>query len=186
MTQCKPSGEVSKGQTLWTCTCWPLTWMRSRVSNENCKGARRTYCLLSQCDVGERMRKASKIKGNLLDLRVAISCLMERMKKEPTLETIAMPMIGGVNLPRIEVPMFDGTILNCWLLWEQFQATVHDKPHLGDVDTDDRELWRSHECLKDCYDHPRVTHHQHVQSILQAFIMKEHQWQKAAEDGWRL
>ena len=72
-------------------------------------------------------------------------------------------IMGGVNLQRIAVPMFDGTILNWQSFWEPFQAAVHDKPHIEDVDkltclrvalncgpakysrvdTDDRKLWRS-------------------------------------------
>ena len=43
-------------------------------------------------------------------------------------------MMAGVNLPRIEIPTFDGNILNWRLFWEQFQAAVHDKPQLGEVD----------------------------------------------------
>ena len=66
----------------------------------------------------------------------------------------------------------------------QFQATIHDKPHLGDIDkltylqdalkggpamylmqglkqkADSYE--EAIECLQDCYDRPRVTHHEHV------------------------
>ena len=38
-----------------------------------------------------------------------------------------------VNLPRIDVPKFDGNILNWRLFWEQFRAAVHDNP-LGEVD----------------------------------------------------
>ena len=43
-------------------------------------------------------------------------------------------MLGGVNLLRIEIPNFDGNILNWQLLWEQLQAAVHDKRQLGEVD----------------------------------------------------
>ena len=119
---------------------------------------------------------------------------MEQMKKEPTLQAFGMPMMGGVNLPQIEVVAFDGTILNWRPFWEQFQAIVHDKPHLGDVDklTYLRDAIKSVPAmytiqgltqmadryaeaikyLKDHYDRPRVTHHVHVQSILQAPITK--------------
>ena len=109
---------------------------------------------------------------------------MEEMKKEPTSLEIGKPMMGGVNLLRIVVPTFDGTILNWRLFWEQFHATVRDKPHLGDIDkltflwdalkgrpamyviqglTQMAESYcESIKCLKDRYDHPRVTHHEHV------------------------
>ena len=56
------------------------------------------------------------------------------MKKEPPPEVIGLQMMGGVNLPWIEGPTFDGTILNWWPFWAKFQAAVHHKAHLGDVD----------------------------------------------------
>ena len=92
------------------------------------------------------------------------------------------------------VPTFDGTILNWRPFWEQFQAAAHDKPCLGDVDkltylrdalkggpamyiiqglTQTAESYaEAIKCIKDLYNRPRVTHHEHVQSILQAPIME--------------
>ena len=147
-------------------------------------------------DIGERVRKASDIKGSLFDLGVAISRLMERTKKEPSPQVITPPMLAGVNLPRIEIPTFDGNILNWRLFWEQFQAAVHDKPQLGEVDklTYLRDALKSGpaksvvqgltqtadsyqeaiRCLKDRYDRPRLTHREHVRSILQAPTLKAH------------
>ena len=92
--------------------------------------------ILSLDDMGECVQQASGtcMKGNLFNLRVVIFQLMEQTKKDPTLLDIKKPMMGGVNLPWIEVPTFDGIILNWWLFWQQFQATIHDKPCLGDVD----------------------------------------------------
>ena len=59
---------------------------------------------------------------------------MDKTKREPSPQVIATPMLAQVNLPRIEIPTFDENILNWWLFWEQFQATVHDKPELGETD----------------------------------------------------
>ena len=78
-------------------------------------------CILSLEDIEERMQRASDIDETLLDLRVAILTLMERTKKEPTLEVFGMPLIGGVNVSQIEVSTFDGTVLNWRLFWEQFE-----------------------------------------------------------------
>ena len=83
-------------------------------------------------DFQGRLGKASHIEQTLSDLRVMIYRLLEKAKKEP--DTKVMPMMSGINLPRIEIPTFDGNILNCRLFGEQFQATVHDKPHLGEID----------------------------------------------------
>ena len=44
-----------------------------------------------------------------------------------------MPL-GGVSLPHIEIPTFDGNVLNWGLFWEQFQAAIQDKLQLAEVD----------------------------------------------------
>ena len=102
----------------------------------------------------------------------------------------------GVNLPRIEIPTFDGNILNWRLFWEQFQAAVHDKPQLEEVDkltylrdalkdgparnvikglTQTAESYQEAvRCLKDRYDRPRLTHREHVRNILHAPSLKAH------------
>ena len=142
--------------------------------------------IFSLDDVGERLGKASSLEGELLELRVAISRKTET-KKETAAETIGMPMtMGGVNLPRIEVPKFDGNILNWQPFWEQFRAAVHDKTCLGDIDkltylqdaikggpamyvirglTQTAESYaEAVKCLHDRYDRPRVTHYEHVRN----------------------
>ena len=89
--------------------------------------------IFSLDDIRERMRKDSDNKGNLFDLRVAISHVTKQTKPGPTSLGIGMSMMGGVNLPHIEIPTFDGSILNWRPFWEQFQAIIHDKPHLEDI-----------------------------------------------------
>ena len=85
-------------------------------------------------DFGERSERVSNIKLILSKLRISISRLTEEIKKEPDPKVVEMPMMDSVNLPRIEVPMFDGNILIWWPFCEQFRAAVHDKPHLREVD----------------------------------------------------
>ena len=38
----------------------------------------------------------------------------------------------GVKLTKLDVPKFDGNILNWRSFWEQFCVAVHDRPHLSD------------------------------------------------------
>ena len=57
---------------------------RLRSLEMELQGVRRDILLLD--DYGERVRKASDIEQSLFDLRVAISRLMERTKKEPSLQ----------------------------------------------------------------------------------------------------
>ena len=151
--------------------------------------------ILSLDDFGERLEWVSNIKRILSKLRITISRLTEEIKKEPEpREAIRIPVMSGINLPRIEIPTFDGNILNWRLFWEQFQAAVHDKEHLGEIDkltylrdalrdgpaknviqglTQSAESYQEAiKCLKERYDRPRLTHREHVRSIVQAPPMK--------------
>ena len=38
----------------------------------------------------------------------------------------------GVKLPKLDVPTFDGNILNWRSFWEQFHVSVHDRSTLSD------------------------------------------------------
>ena len=109
---------------------------------------------------------------------------MERAKKEPIWEAFGMPMMGGLNLPQIELPNFNGSIMNWLIFWEQFQAAIYDDPHMGDVDKltylwdaikgrpslyliqELTQLAESYgetiKCLNDCYDRTRATCHEHI------------------------
>ena len=82
-------------------------------------------------DYEERKERTSQIEHSLFDPRVAIS----RLTEEERNVNDRMSMMDRVNLPRIEVPKFDGNILNWRPFWEQFRAAVRDKPHLAEVDT---------------------------------------------------
>ena len=132
--------------------------------------------LLSLDDFGRRLERASEIERTLFGLRVKITRLMEQTKKEPSPKVVEPPLMAGVNLPRIEIPKFDSNILNWRSFWEQFQAAVHDKPQLSEVDkltylrdavkggpamyvisglTQTAESYgEAIQCLKDCYNRP--------------------------------
>lgn len=141
-------------------------------------------------------RKGLYNEQTLFNLWAAISHLMEQTKKQTIPQAIRMPTMSGVNLPWIEVPMFDSTIPNWRPFWEPFQDTFHNKSHLEDVDklTYLRDALKGRpdmyliqgltkmaesygefiNCVKNwySYNHPRLTHHEHAQSLLQAPIMK--------------
>ena len=102
----------------------------------------------------------------------------------------------GMSLPCIEISKFDGNILKWHLLWEQFQAAVHGKPHLEEVDkltylrdalkdgpaknavkglTQTAESYKQAiRCLKDRYDCPRLIHLEHVCSIVHTPPLNAH------------
>ena len=108
-----------------------------------------------------------------------------------------MPLLAGVNLPRIDTPTFVGSMCTGSRFGNGSKPPcIHDKPRLGEVDKlaylqnalkevrDSRsraELRRRQkvirtigaiESLKDRYDRPRGAHLEHVRSILQAPIVK--------------
>ena len=101
----------------------------------------------------------------------------------------------GVKLPKLDVPTFDGNILNWKCFWEQFSISVHDRSSLSnseklvylqhalkDVSAKHviEGLSRSGEhyteavkCLTSRYDRPRLIHQTHVKMILEAPSLKK-------------
>ena len=101
----------------------------------------------------------------------------------------------GVKLPKLDVPTFDGSILNWKTFWEQFDVSVHDRSNLtdseklaylrhtlkdGSAKTVIEGLSRSGEyydeaitCLKSRYDRPRLIHQAHVRKILEIPNLKD-------------
>ena len=100
----------------------------------------------------------------------------------------------GVKLPKLEVPKFDGNILNWITFWEQFNVSVHQRTTLSDAE---KLVYLRHslkdgsaknvieglsrsgdcyleavECLKGHYNRPRLIHQAHVRVILEAPSLK--------------
>ena len=55
----------------------------------------------------------------------------EKRDHRTTDEASASP---GVRLPKISTPTFDGKILSWKSFWEQFDATIHSKAGLNDIE----------------------------------------------------
>ena len=60
------------------------------------------------------------LNKNLFDLGLQI----KRLIAEVTVEKSTPGVVSGVKLPRIDVPTFDGNILNWGIFWEQFGAAA--------------------------------------------------------------
>ena len=52
---------------------------------------------------------------------------------DPLMESSAT-MASGVTLPKIDVPTFDGNILNWQTFWEQFSIAIHKRSSLSDTE----------------------------------------------------
>ena len=105
------------------------------------------------------------------------------------------PSSKGVRLPKLDVPKFDGEILNWRSFWEQFCIAVHDHTNLSDSEklvylqqslkggsakSTIEGLSRSGDnyaeavgCLQSRYDRPRLIHKAHVRMILDTPSLKE-------------
>ena len=101
----------------------------------------------------------------------------------------------GSKLPKLDVPSFDGLLLNWRNFWEQFTISVHERTSLSDAEklvylqqalkggsakSSIEGLSRTGEnygdaiqCLKKRYDRPRLIHQAHVKCILEAPPLKE-------------
>ena len=101
----------------------------------------------------------------------------------------------GIRLPKLDVPVFNGHILNWRCFWEQFVVSIHEHPSLsnaeklvylqqalrgGSAKSAIEGLSRSGDnyneaikCLKERYDRPRLIHQAHVKAILEAAPLKD-------------
>ena len=101
----------------------------------------------------------------------------------------------GVRLPKLDVPVFDGSILHWRQFWEQFSVAVHERATLANSE---KYVYLLHalkdgsakvvidglsqssdnydvaiECLKARYDRPRLIHQAHVKMIIDTQPLKE-------------
>ena len=90
--------------------------------------------LLSVEDGGELEDRVARLERLLRVLKIEVKRLAGRKEEKPQLPASGVLGMSGLQLPRIEVPTFDGNILNWWILWEQFESTVHTKTQLSDSD----------------------------------------------------
>ena len=119
------------------------------------------------------------------------------LKKLSTPSTSSPPTVDskGVKLPKLEVPTFDGNIVNWHTFWDQFDVSIHRSTTLSDAEKlvylrsslksgtakgVIEGLSRSGDfyaeavsSLKARYDRPRLVHQTHVQMILNAPAIKD-------------
>ena len=77
--------------------------------------------------------RAAGLEEALFKLRVAIKCVLKDIKIESAIVSKEMGL-SKVKLPKISVPTFDGQILNWKSIWAQFDATIHSKTGLNDIE----------------------------------------------------
>ena len=146
--------------------------------------------LLAMEDGEELEDRVAKLERLLRILKADVKRLAGTKEEKPPLPASGVLGMSGVQLPRIEVPTFDGNILNWRIFWEQFESTVHSKTQLSDSDkltylrdalkdsparyvvsgltqTADNYM-EAIKCLQERYDRPRILHQAHVRKIQEA------------------
>ena len=130
-----------------------------------------------------------------LELKRLIYTSTPTRSSEPTVVDKTPPASKGVKLPKIDVPTFDGNILNWQTFWEQFSIAIHDRTNLSDTE---KLVYLRHSlkdgtakkvieglsqsgdqydeaitCLKSRYDRPRLIHQTHVKKVVEITPLKE-------------
>ncbi len=175
-------------------------------------------CTLQQCEerIGDLKKELREIQNSLVDIELEAGdplvesqdaiesaifecCLSikKRLRAVTSAGASATSAVSshGAKLPKLEVPTFNGDLLNWKGFWEQFCVSVHDRTNLSDTEklvylqnalkdsTAKRTiegLTKSGEhyeeavkCLKSRYDRPRQIHQVHVRRILEAPPLKD-------------
>ena len=146
---------------------------------------------LLSLDLGEEDELSKlqlEVERSLFDVSLKIKRLLQTLSSSATESK-------GIKLPKLEVPTFDGDILNWRAFWEQFRVSVHDRSTLSDSEklvylrsalkggsakqtieglSRSGEFYaEAVECLQSRYDGPRLIHQTHVKMILEAPPLRE-------------
>ena len=91
-------------------------------------------------NVGERIALLDEDRPDLSDLSdledtldkvlFKLSLRIKRLLNDTPSNALRTSNTSGVKLPRIDVPTFDGNIVNWAIFWEQFEAAIHSKRQL--------------------------------------------------------
>ena len=91
-------------------------------------------------DTGRAITTLETGREDLLDLEAALNknlfnlgLQIKRLIAKLATGKSTPGVVSGVELPKIEVPTFDGNILNWGMFWEQFRTTIHSGDYLTDA-----------------------------------------------------
>ena len=140
----------------------------------------------------ELSRKQAEIEKRLFECSLTVKRLLE-WRVHSTVPSTSSSR-EGVKLRKLDVPSFDGNILNWKTFWDQFCISVQDRSNLSDAEklvylqqslrdgpakhsieglSQSGECYpEAIECLKSRYNRPRLIHQTHVHMILEAPPLK--------------
>ena len=91
-------------------------------------------------DSDELSISLAKLEKMIFNCSLNLKKLLKNRVVEPP-----APETKGVRLPKLDVPTFNGDILNWRSFWEQFRVSVHDRSNLSNSE----KLVYLHHALKD-------------------------------------
>ena len=143
-------------------------------------------------DTDELITQHTKLEQTLFNFSFRIK---EMHTSVPVTSPHSTDEAKGVKLPKLDVPTFNGSILNWRSFWEQFSISVHDRSNLsnseklvylqqalksGSAKNAIEGLSRTGDnyeeairCLKVRYERPCLIHQAHVKTILDTPQLKE-------------
>ena len=153
-------------------------------------------------DVSHRILALEEDDTGLAHLETGISKMIlrtnvqiRRLLRTPSVTESSSGRKDGIELPRIDIPTFKGDIMEWRSFWEQFEVSVHSKPHLSDPEklaylrqavkggparyvieglSGSGDDYRGAvETLRERYDRPRLLHLAHVRAIAGATHLKD-------------
>ena len=139
----------------------------------------------------DRIDHESNLDKALSDLSLQIRRLLsDRATSSTTKETKS-----GTKLPRINVPTFDGNILNWNNIWQHFDVAIHRKAQLKDAEKlvylrdalkdglarhvveglsqDENYYKETISCLQNHYVQPRLIYQEHVRAFYEALYLRD-------------
>ena len=144
-------------------------------------------------DDDELFQLQDRLEKQVFDCSVKIKKLLS--SPDVSVSSSASIERKGLKLPKLDVPKFDGNILNWRSFWEQFCIAVHDCTHLSDseklvylqqslkggsakvviegLSRSDESYSEAVKCLQTRYNRPRLIHQTHVKMILDALQLTE-------------
>ena len=78
----------------------------------------------------EESEELIKLQADLEKAIFDCSLAVKKSLQSHTLDPVSSN--DGMKLPKLDVPTFDGNILNWKTFWEQFSISVHDRTNLSD------------------------------------------------------
>ena len=143
----------------------------------------------------ELCQAQSRLENNIFSCGLNIKKLLASV---PTTTTASAPTSvesSGVKLPRIDVPTFDGQVINWNSFWEQFNISIHSRTKLSNTEKlvylkqslkdgtakgvieglskSGEHYEEAIKSLKARYYRPRLIHQTHIRMILEAASLKE-------------